>query len=392
MVWLCLLLIPVALSISLPGTWLARHVGRRLGALDSPGVVGQVKAPSRRVPNTGGVAIFAGLALPMCAALLGIWLLEPSTLTARMPALAPHLTGVRDQTLSAGAFLGGLAVLHLVGLIDDRRPLGPYVKLFVQFGVAVTVCVVTKSRLFTVMDAYAGGSWASVTVTVLWIVVITNAMNFMDNMDGLSAGVAAVASSFFLAATLVHGQWFVAACLSLLIGSLLGFLRFNFPRHGGATIFMGDGGSLVVGFALAFLTVRTTYIGQPLDGVPESLAASGAWYGVFMPVVVMAIPLYDFASVVVLRLSQGKSPFVGDLQHFSHRLVQRGLTKKSAVVVVYGFTAVTGAGGVSLRSLEPWQAVLVGAQTVLILIVLAIFESASSPVKAEAAKPDKDGV
>jgi UDP-GlcNAc:undecaprenyl-phosphate GlcNAc-1-phosphate transferase len=344
------------------------------------------------VPNTGGVAIFAGLALPMCAALLGIWLLEPSTLTARMPALAPHLTGVRDQTLSAGAFLGGLAVLHLVGLIDDRRPLGPYVKLFVQFGVAVTVCVVTKSRLFTVMDAYAGGSWASVMVTVLWIVVITNAMNFMDNMDGLSAGVAAVASSFFLAATLVHGQWFVAACLSLLIGSLLGFLRFNFPRHGGATIFMGDGGSLVVGFALAFLTVRTTYIGQPLDGVPESLAASGAWYGVFMPVVVMAIPLYDFASVVVLRLSQGKSPFVGDLQHFSHRLVQRGLTKKSAVVVVYGFTAVTGAGGVSLRSLEPWQAVLVGAQTVLILIVLAIFESASSPVKAEAAKPDKDGV
>jgi UDP-GlcNAc:undecaprenyl-phosphate/decaprenyl-phosphate GlcNAc-1-phosphate transferase len=383
-VWLCLSLIAVGLAISLPGTWLARRVGHKLNALDSAGVAGQVKAARRKIPNTGGVAIFAGIAIPMSLALLGIWLIEPASLTRAFPALAPHLPGIRDQTAAAGALLGGLAVLHVLGLYDDRKPMRAIIKLVAQFGVATIVCLMTQTRLLTVLDPYVGGTWLSVLITVFWIVVITNAMNFMDNMDGLSAGVGAVASAFFLAAALVHGQWFVAACLALLIGSLLGFLKFNFPRHGGASIFMGDGGSLVVGFMLAFLTVRTTYLGaahtgaSPADAALAGNAIAGAaWYAVFMPLVVMAIPLYDFLSVVIIRLSQGKSPFVGDLQHFSHRLVQRGLSRKSAVVVIYGFTAVTGVGGVSLRSLEPWQAILVGVQTLLIFLVLAIFERAS---------------
>jgi UDP-GlcNAc:undecaprenyl-phosphate GlcNAc-1-phosphate transferase len=251
-----------------------------------------------------------------------------------------------------------------MGLIDDRRPLRATPKLLVMLTLAIVVSTATGSRLLTLLDPYVGGAWLSYVVTVLWMVVITNAFNFLDNMDGLSGGVAAIASSFFLVAALVTGQWFIAATLALTAGALLGFLFFNFPWRGPATIFMGDAGSLVVGFLLAFLTVRTTYVATD----------ASAWYGVFMPLVVLAIPLYDFASVTVIRLSQGKSPFVGDLQHFSHRLVRRGLSRRAAVLVILGFTAVTAIGGISLESLKPWQAALVGVQTLLVLMVLATWE------------------
>jgi len=265
--------------------------------------------------------------------------------------------------------LCGLAVMHVMGLWDDRRPLGPFVKLGVMLGTFVVVIGMTDTRLLTMLDGHVGGAWLSILITVVWFGVVTNAMNFMDNMDGLSGGTGAIAAALFMAAALVNGQWFVAACLGLVVGGLLGFLWFNFPRKGGATIFLGDGGSLVVGYLLAFLTTRTTYV----QG--EGLHASH-WYGVLMPLVVLAIPLYDFVSVVVIRLSQGRSPFVGDLQHFSHRLVRLGLSKRAAVCVIYGFTAVTGVAGISLGSLAPWQAILVGVQVLLILLVLAVFERA----------------
>jgi UDP-GlcNAc:undecaprenyl-phosphate GlcNAc-1-phosphate transferase len=102
-----------------------------------------------------------------------------------------------------------------------------------------------------------------------------------------------------------------------------------------------------------------------------------------MPLVVLAVPLYDFCSVTLIRLSQGKSPFVGDLQHFSHRLVRHGLSRRAAVVVIYGCTAVTAIGGISLARLEGWQAALVGVQTLLVLLVLGAYEWARDPGSPE---------
>jgi UDP-GlcNAc:undecaprenyl-phosphate GlcNAc-1-phosphate transferase len=177
--------------------------------------------------------------------------------------------------------------------------------------------------------------------------------------------VSAIAAALFMAACLVNGQWFIAATLALTIGGLAGFLVFNFPP---ARIFMGDGGSLMIGFLLAVLTARTTFLHADLGG---------GWYGVFMPPIVLAIPLYDLVSVTLIRLRQGQSPFVGDQQHFSHRLVQRGLSRRGAVAVIWSATAVTGIGGVFLGHLEAWQAILVGVQTVLVLLMLALLEHAS---------------
>ena len=367
-----LFILALAFALGTVATFLARALGHRLNALDGPGVVGQVKAATRRVPNTGGIGIFAAIALPMTAGLLAINSPLADRVVEVFPALAVHLKGIASQTIAAAVLLAALTIVHVMGVIDDRRPLGATFKLVVMLAVATGLTLATQTRLLSFLDAWPGGSVVSILATVLWIVVVTNAINFIDNMDGLSGGVAAIAASCFLAATLVNGQWFIAVMLALLVGALLGFLVFNFPRRaeGGGTVFMGDGGSLVVGLLLAFLTVRTTYIHPATDAIP----GSGAWYAVLMPLVVLAVPLYDFASVVIIRLRQGRSPFVGDLQHLSHRLVRRGLSRRDAVITIYGLTGITSIGGIALGSLAPYQAVLVGVQTVLVLLVLALYE------------------
>ncbi len=365
MLWLCLSLIGVAAAISLPLTWLVRQVGVRLSALDSPGVSGQIKQAPRRVPNTGGIAIFFAVAMPMLAGLALIWFAEP-WVVGTFPAVKEYAAGVREESRSAVILLTSLAWLHVLGVIDDRRPLGPFIKLLFMSLPAFAIPVLTETRLFEFLTPHVGGPWLSTILTALWILVVTNALNFMDNMDGLCGGVGAITSACFLAAALIQQQWFVAACLALLIGALLGFLVFNFPP---ASIFMGDGGSILVGYLLAFLTVRTTYYDTETGN-----ALAGGWYGVFMPLIVLAVPIYDFLSVVIIRLRAGRSPFVGDLNHLSHRLVRLGLTKQSAVAVIYGFTTITGLTGVFLGTLEPWQALLAGVQTVVMLLVLALFE------------------
>jgi len=392
MVSLCLTLIPLALLIAAPLTWLLILASRRIGAFDSSGVPGQVKAPPRRIPNTGGIAIFLAIMLPV---MLGIALLTVVPESAIPEPLRVHLPGIVARRPLALLVAGCTLLLHLMGLIDDRRPLGPFLKLGIMALPALAVPLITtlfpalgETRLLTFFDASVGGPWLSIALTAGWILLVTNAMNFMDNMDGLSAGTAAVAGGFFFCASLVSGQWFVAALLALLVGACLGFLLFNAPRPSGARIFMGDGGSLVLGFLLAFLTVRTTYIpGEaatlypPYSTVdmsfPEGYPFSGKWYSLLMPVVVLAVPLYDLVSVVIIRLRQGRSPFVGDLQHLSHRLHGLGLTKQASVMVIWGLTAVTGVSGISLSQLQPWHAAMVGVQIVIIIAVMSTFELAA---------------
>ncbi|MBX3401830.1 MAG: undecaprenyl/decaprenyl-phosphate alpha-N-acetylglucosaminyl 1-phosphate transferase [Phycisphaeraceae bacterium] len=379
---LCALLVLVGLVVAVPATWAARAIGRRLNALDAPGVAGQVKEAPRRVPNTGGIGIFLGVALPIVVVLAAVNSGLAVRFAADFPAIAEHLPGLAARSADAFVLLGSLFVLHAVGLLDDRRPLGPFSKLGAMVLVSAAAVYMTDTRLLTMLDTYPGGFGLSVALTVLWIIVITNAFNFLDNMDGLSAGVAAICASALLAAAIVAEQWFVGAALALLIGALLGFLIFNFPwRVGrGASVFMGDGGALVIGFLLAFLSVRITWVGTvsgPDGGVAAGVGAP-AW-GVLMPIIALAVPLYDFASVTIIRLAQGRSPFVGDLQHFSHRLVKHGLTRRAAVLVIYGCTAVTGIGAISLPKLAWWQAALVGVQTLIVLMVIALYEWARTP-------------
>ncbi len=365
-------LILIGFLIALPATAILLRLGRRAGMLDTAGSAGHEKAQIHAIPNIGGIAIYLAIALPLAGGLAVLNLVSTEIWADRLPALAQHLDRIKASTPAALALLLCMTALHIIGLIDDRRSLSAWPKLLVQIIAAAVMTWFFDVRLLTLL-----GDVPSVIVTILWIVVITNAINFMDNMDGLAGGVGVIAASLFMAATLVNHQWFIAGTLALLVGGTLGFLIFNFPP---AKIFMGDGGSLVIGFVLAVLTARTTFYNPD----QTDYALGTAWYGVFMPICVLALPIYDFVTVTLIRLKQGKSPFVGDQQHFSHRLLQRGLSKRGAVIVIWGATAVTGIGGISMGRLQPWQAVLVGIQTLAVLMVIALLERASRhAVKSE---------
>ena len=373
MVKLIVILCCGACVLSFLGTWIALRLSIRFGATDSAPIDGQIKHDARPIPNTGGVGLVLALWLPILTGLLGVTFLDPGSFTGTLEPLQSVWADLQDRVSLGWGLLGCIVGLHVLGIIDDRRPMGATSKLVIMLVPALIFAVFFDTRLLTMLDGYAGGSWLSIALTVIWIVVITNAMNFIDNMDGLSAGIAAIAGGLFLVAAILNALWFIGVVLALLVGGCLGFLVFNFPP---AKIFMGDGGSLVIGFVLAITTVRTTYI--PVDG---SGPDSGAWYGLLMPFAVLAVPLYDFVTVTLIRIYQGKSPFVGDLQHFSHRLRDRGLGNRGTILVIYALTACSGIAGILLTRASAWEAGMLGAQVMMILGALALFEYRSPPKK-----------
>ncbi len=378
MTWIVLGMVAAGFMLAWPGCALVLWAGRRMGLLDAAGLEAH-KEDKPAVPNVGGIAVFWAVALPMAAVMAAVWFV-PNTWWLRFgelgQVLSYHLPGLKNTTAVGGTLLAALAVVHVMGLFDDRRALGPWLKLVVQVGVAVGLATSGGSRVLE-LDALEGtalGSVLPVVVTVLWIVAITNAFNFLDNMDGLSAGVASVVAGVYLAATLLNHQWFVAALSATLLGALLAFLCFNKPP---ARLYLGDGGSLVVGLLLAVISIRTTYVALPGSDATPVDAPSGGWHGVLTPLVIMAIPLYDMVSVSVIRLREGRSPLSGDRNHFSHRLVRLGLSRPSAVAVIVLATVATGIGGVMMARLPGWQAALVASQAAAILATIALLERAA---------------
>jgi len=357
----------VGLAISATLCAVVLNFSKRLGLVDAGGREAH-KRHATAVPNLGGVGVFWAVVGPLAIA-VGAAVLMPQTL-ASIGLDAELVEGLASRWAEGLVLLVGLAAMHAMGLIDDRKPLGPYSKLAVQLGVALLLVLGAKMRVLELLDGWGTlGFIMSVALSVLWIIIIVNAMNFLDNMDGLAGGVGAIIAAIYLAATLIAGQWFVAAMAALLLGALLGFLIFNVHP---AKLFMGDGGSLVLGLCLAVISIRTTYFAEASAAL--AIEPGHAWHGVLMPLVVMAVPLYDFASVTVIRLAKGRSPLSGDHNHFSHRLLRRGLGVRGAVGVVWLCTAATGLSGVMLGSLEPWQAWLAGLQTLAVLAVLAVLE------------------
>jgi UDP-GlcNAc:undecaprenyl-phosphate GlcNAc-1-phosphate transferase len=309
------------------------------------------------VPLGGGIAIFATILIVILIAVMVVVVPGFSGLLAKRARINPADFLARIGELLV--ILLCIIVLFVLGLWDDKKHLGPLFKLVVQFAVAFIAAAFAEIRVELFIESRIVAS----VLSAFWIVLIINAFNFLDNMDGASAGIAVITSSILFTAAAFSGQILVGGLALVFIGTLLGFLVFNFPP---ATIFMGDAGSLVVGFFVALLSLRTTYYHQ---------AQSGPWYPVFMPLVAMAVPLYDFVSVTLLRISQGKSPFVGDTQHFSHRLKRHGLTDTQTVLTLYLATLCTGLGATFLSQVNRTGAILVFIQTILVLSIIAVFET-----------------
>jgi UDP-GlcNAc:undecaprenyl-phosphate GlcNAc-1-phosphate transferase len=276
-----------------------------------------------------------------------------------------HLPGLMAQSSSLWFFLAAATVLMLLGLGDDLWKINWRVRLAVEFAVAAAVVYIPGWRLTLFVDL----PLLTDIVTVLWIVGLVNSINFLDNMDGLAGGVSAIAATLLAIYMLIvpeapgQPQLFIAGFLFLLVGSLVGFLWHN---RSPARLFMGDAGSYFVGFSLAVMTTLATFSGP---GIPR--------HSILAPVCVLAVPLYDTLSVVVIRLRNGRSPFEGDTNHFSHRLVALGLSKVQAVLTIYLTTAACGLGALVLPQVDSTGAALIVLVIGCLLGVIAILEVAA---------------
>lgn len=342
--------------VSLAATYAVRSWARRVGFVDRPGGHKRHESP---VALGGGIALMLSIGGPILLGTLGAaYLHSTGTSLDRLPALVQtHLAGIASKLPTVLAIVGGAIVLHVVGLIDDRRPLGPTPKFLAQFAVAIFIAGPVGIRALQFLPLPL-----SLTLTVVWIVVITNAFNFLDNMDGLSPGVAAIAAAIFAITAARSGQVFVPMMAWVVVGSLLGFLVYNFSP---ATIFMGDAGSLPIGFLMSVLTILTTFYDPTKNLTP---------LGVVVPLVVLAVPLYDVISVVIHRIRAGESPLRGDWRHFSHRLVKRGMTPRGAVLTIYLATAATGLPAIILPTVDWPIAILLFLQCLAVVAMIAILE------------------
>lgn len=360
-----------AFFISVCATPLIRRWAPRLGLVDLPG---ERKVHVNPTPMGGGIAVFLGLAIPGVVVLLAglSGLVESDTLSTAVQTLRENAE-VRWQMIG---IVSGSVALFVTGLSDDRWNLSWKLRLGIQTLVAwgVTQCGV-KATVFVAQP------WIGVVITILWILVLTNAMNFLDNMDGLSAGIGVVAA-FMSAAILlflVRQSHEVVACgLLMLAGSLCGFLCWNRPP---ASIFMGDSGSNLIGFLLATLTVAGTFYER-----------SGSRHVILAPLCILAIPLYDFVTVILIRLRSGRSPFHGDKSHFSHRLVELGLRPSRAVLTIHLATLMTGLGGLLLYKVGDWAgAFLIISLICCVLSLVGILETVGRRSIAETVQDHSTG-
>jgi len=241
-----------------------------------------------------------------------------------------------------GAIMAGSAWLALVGFVDDREGMAPQVKMGGQ-AVAALVLIVSgiHSRIF-------GNVILDVALTMFWIIGIINAMNFQDNMDGLAAGITAIASIFFFVMAVQQELTLVGSLAGALAGASVGFLIYNFNP---ASTFMGDTGSMVLGFLLAVLAIK-------LDFRVPSDRQVVTW---MVPVVVLGLPIFDTTLVVFTRLREKRSPVQGGKDHTSHRLVSLGLRQRTAVLVRYAVCAALGFTAVELSPAPVREGILVGA-------------------------------
>lgn len=358
-------IVPSALVAWLGG-YVMRRLAPKLGLVDKPGAR---KVHTTPTPLGGGVAIWLGVLLPFAIGQLLLVLLHYDVLSVELlPAFArAHVGGLWQQSQRLWVLLGAGTVLMLLGLADDRYALNWRVRLFVQLAVA-TICVVTQGWQLTVFIQI---HILTVALSVLWIGALVNSFNMLDNMDGLSGGVAVIASSMLAAVLLLapdpatrKPQLFVAGLLLVLVGAILGFLWHNRPP---AKIFMGDAGSYFIGFLIAVATLLSTYTSYDAE----------RRHAVLAPLFVLAVPLYDMTTVLWIRLREGRSPFQADKCHFSHRLTDLGMTKPQAVLTIYLTTATCGLGALLLHRVDFIGAIIVTIMELCVLALIAILEIAA---------------
>lgn len=313
-----MLIFVTALVFAVASTPLARRLALRTGTLDKPGAH---KSHASPMPLLGGIAIY------------GAFVLALILFTDRF--FIPQLISI----------VVGATWVSFLGIWDDRVGLRVRWKLLGQI-LAALILIVTGVTVDLVHQPILDAA-----ITLFWVVGITNAMNLLDNMDGLSGGIAAIASAFFLLIAALNGQYLVGSLSAALLGAAIGFLVYNFNP---ASIFMGDTGSLFLGFMLAALGIKLRFPGHPLVVT---------W---FIPILVLGLPIFDTTLVFISRLRRGVNPLTHPgTDHLSHRLVARGLTRRETVLTLYLAAGSLGVLGMFCAQMSSWENYVIAAVALL---------------------------
>lgn len=330
-----LFIVPFILAgiISFVSTPLIRKLAFKIGAVDIP--KDNRRVHKKPMPLIGGLAIAIGV-------FIGMLILMPMDKAA------------------ISIMLGG-AVIIIAGIIDDIRELSPRYKMLFQL-LAGIILIIGGVKVDFITNPFAQGSgiiylnWLSIPITLFWVVGITNTLNFIDGLDGLSAGVAMISSLSLMIVAARFGQSTVVMLAALVAGACLGFLPFNFNP---AKIFMGDTGAMFLGFMLAAISI---------EGVMKSVAA----IAIIAPIIILGVPIFDTTFAIFRRLLNGQSVATADKGHLHHRLLNRGFSQKKAVLILYAMSALFGIFAVLISRANSKQAIYLAGAMLVITVVFAI--------------------
>ncbi|MFH1942610.1 MAG: MraY family glycosyltransferase [bacterium] len=342
----------ITFCISMCLTPLSIRFARRLDIQDHPG---KRKIHTNATPLLGGLAIYISFIAAVGGGLIFLQLFGKSGFVIEhFHLLYKQLPRLHSVLPKLVYILGGATLISIVGLIDD-------IKKGVEFSAKIKLVFQILAAIIAVYGgvrtSFLPTDWLNILISIVWIVGICNAFNFLDNMDGLSCGIAGIIGVFFFAVSASQGQFFSALIFLVMSGSVFGFLRYNIAP---ARIFMGDTGSLFIGYLFGTLAITTSYV------IPES----SSLVPIVFPIVVLSVPLYDTFSVMIIRILQHKPIYRGDKQHLSHRLVDVGMSQSQAVVLIYLICICVGIGATFLPTASFIGSLAILAQTMLIYIVV----------------------
>ena len=339
-----LFIFAIALTLSLVLTPLAGKLGTRFGALDEPN---DRKLHGKSIPRTGGLGIFVVFILTL-------------VISSFFNTSVSNLLVLDRQVIF---LLAGAIICFNIGLFDDFRRLGPYAKFLFQI-IAASVAYWGGIHIggFNVLGVYIKVGLLSYFITVFWFILFINAVNLVDGLDGLAGGIVVFTSVVMVILSVFREDYLTALLFSALGGSVLGFLRYNFNP---ATIFLGDGGSYFLGYAIAGLSI--------MGSVKSQVGAA-----MLIPILALGVPLFDTILSPLRRFVRGKKMFRPDNGHVHHRLVSMGLTTKKAVLIIYMLTFFLCIMAVVMVNLRDEQAglflVVLGAGAVVFVRKLGYFE------------------
>lgn len=314
----------VSFATSLGMTPLARAIALRIGVVDKPN---QRKIHQDHKPLMGGLAVVVAVSLSLL--------------------LFSTDSSLREILL----ILLGVVLLAITGLLDDRFDLSAKLRLGVQV-LAACILILAGIRIQLINFPLINE-----IITIVWVVALCNAVNFLDNMDGLSSGLTAIAATFFMLIGLTEGLPLVSMLAGALMGATLGFWIYNFNP---SSIFIGDMGTLVMGYILATLGIKLEFGSQPL---------SITW---MVPLFVLALPIFDIVLVVFTRISEGRSPGQAGKDHTSHRLMSLGLSQRKTTIILYLFCILNGVIAFFISTIPANNALLLGMIGLASLAVLFV--------------------